>query len=174
MPNNRHIAMQRLQSLKRKFKSNESFHNKYTAFLNDVITQGYAEPVPQLEMERAPGRTWYIPHHGVYHPKKNTLRVVYDCGAVYQGTSLNSELLQGPDLTNSLVGVLLRFRREPVTVMADVRSMFHQVRVSKSDIDFLRFIWWRDGDIEQDPIDHRMLVNLFGAVSSPSCASFAL
>ena len=125
-------------------------------------------------MDRAPGRTWYIPHHGVYHPKKNTLRVVYDCGAVYQGTSLNSELLQGPDLTNSLVGVLLRFRREPVALMADIRSMFHQVRVSKPVIDFLRFIWWRDGHIEQDPIDHRMLVHLFGAVSSPSCASFAL
>ena len=69
--------------------------------------------------------------------------------------------------------VLLRFRREPVALMADIRSMF-QVRVSKSDIDFLRFIWWRDGDIEQDPIDHRMLVHLFRAVSSPSCASFAL
>ncbi|KAK0134727.1 hypothetical protein N1851_029616 [Merluccius polli] len=155
MPNNRHIAMQRLQSLKRKFKRNESFYNEYTAFLNDVITQGYAEPVPQLEIEGVQGRTWYIPHHGVYHPKKNTLRVVYDCGAGYQGTSLNSELLQGPDLTNSLVGVLLRFRREPVALMAI-------------------FLWWRDGDIEQDPTDHRMLVHLFGAVSSPSCASFAL
>ena len=42
--------------------------------------------------------------------------------------------------------------------MADIRSMFYQVRVSKSDIDFLRFLWWRDGDIEQDPVDHRMLV----------------
>ncbi|KAK0141927.1 hypothetical protein N1851_020398 [Merluccius polli] len=174
MPNNRHIAMQCLQSLKRKFKRNESFYNEYTAFLNDVITQGYAEPVPQLEIEGVQGRTWYIPHHGVYHPKKNTLRVVYDCGAGYQGTSLNSELLQGPDLTNSLVGVLLRFRREPVALMADIRSMFHQVRVPTSDIDFLRFLWWRDGDIEQDPTDHRMLVHLFGAVSSPSCASFAL
>ena len=120
------------------------------------------------------GRTWYIPHHGVYHPKKNTLRVVFHCGAGYQGTSLNSELL-GPDLTDSLVGVLLRFRSEPVALMADIRSMFHQVRVSKSDIDFLRFLWWRDGDRRrQDPIDHRMLVHLFGAVSSPSCASFAL
>ena len=82
MPNNHHIAMQRLQSLKRKLKRNESFYNEYTAFLNDVITQGYAEPVPQLEIGGVQGRTWYIPHHGVYHPKKNTLRVVFDCGAV--------------------------------------------------------------------------------------------
>jgi hypothetical protein len=70
MPNNRLIAMQGLQSLKRKFKRNESFHNEYTAFLNDVITQGYAEPVPQLEMEGALGRIWYIQHHGVHHPKR--------------------------------------------------------------------------------------------------------
>lgn len=174
LPNNRHIAMQRLQSLKRKLKRSESFHDEYSAFLSDVIAQGYAEVVPQEELEGTEGRIWYIPHHGVYHPKKNTLRVVFDCGAVYQGRSLNSELLQGPDLTNSLIGVLLRFRREPIALMADIRSMFHQVRVSKSDIDFLRFLWWTDGNIEQDPIDYRMLVHLFGAASSPSCASFAL
>ena len=68
--------------------------------------------------------------------------MVFDCGVMYQGTSLNSELLQGPDLTNSLVGVLPRFRREPVVLMADIRSMFHKVRVSKSDIEFLCFLWW--------------------------------
>lgn len=174
MPNNRLIAMQRLQSLKRKLKRNESFHKEYADFLNDVIAQGYAEVVPQEELDGDEGRIWYLPHHGVYHPKKNTLRVVFDCGTVYQGMSLNSELLQGPDLTNSLVGVLLRFRQEPIALMADIKSMFHQVRVSKSDIDFLRFLWWPDGSIEQDPVDHRMLVHLFGAVSSPSCASFAL
>ena len=174
LPNNRPIALQRLQSLKRKLKKNEMFHDEYSAFLNDVIAQGYAEVVPQEELGGVEGRTWYIPHHGVYHPKKNTLRVVFDCGAVYQGKSLNSELLQGPDLTNSLIGVLLRFRQEPIALMADIKSMFHQVRVTKSDTDFLRFLWWRDGNIEQDPVDHRMLVHLFGATSSPSCASFAL
>lgn len=36
--------------------------------------------------------------HGVYHLKKKTIRVVFDCGAKFQGTYVNSELLQGPDL----------------------------------------------------------------------------
>lgn len=58
--------------------------------------------------------------------------------------------------------------------MADIKSMFHQVRVSKSDIGFLRFLWRTDGNIDKDPKDHRMLVHLFGAALSPSCASFAL
>ncbi|KAB5513392.1 hypothetical protein PHYPO_G00249400 [Pangasianodon hypophthalmus] len=130
--------------------------------------------VPQEEVEGDKGRIWCIPHHGVYHPKKNTLRVVFDCGAGYQGRYMNSELVQDPNLTNPLTGVLLRFRLEPIALMADIKSMFNQLRVSKSDIDFLHFLWWPDGDTEQDPLEHCMLVNLFGAVSSPSCASFAL
>nr|XP_006821169.1 PREDICTED: uncharacterized protein LOC102805354 [Saccoglossus kowalevskii] len=56
------------------------------------------------------GRGWYIPHHGVYHPKKpQKIRTVFDCSAKCQGMALNDLLLQGPDLTNNLVGVLLRF-----------------------------------------------------------------
>lgn len=54
--------------------------------------------------------------------------MVFDCGATYQGRSLNSELLQGADLTNTIIGVLLRFRLEPVDLIADIKSMFHQAR----------------------------------------------
>lgn len=49
------------------------------------------------------------------------------CSIAFQGTSLNSELLQGPDLTITLLGVLLRFQQEPVAVMEDTEGMFHQV-----------------------------------------------
>ncbi|XP_070570012.1 uncharacterized protein [Ptychodera flava] len=90
------------------------------------------------------------------------------------GTSLNDQLLQGPDMTNSLIGVLLRFRQDPVALVADIKQMFHQVRVDPSDCDVLRFLWWPNGDLTKDPIDHQMLVHLFGATSSPSCASYAL
>ncbi len=110
MPNNRCIAEQRAMSLKRKFQRNKEYHQEYVHFLNDVIKNGYAERVPQHQLNGTEGKIWYIPHHGVYHPKKKTLRAVFDCGASYKGTSLNSQLLQGPDLTNSLFGVLLRFR----------------------------------------------------------------
>lgn len=99
------------------------------------------------ELERCDGRLWYIPHHGVYHPKKHKIRVVFDCGASFQGASLNSMLLPGPDLTSSLVSVLVRFRLEPVAMMADIESMFHQVRVHPEDCDVLRFLWWPEGNI---------------------------
>lgn len=97
--------------------------------------------------------------------------MVFDGGATFQGTSLNSELLQGPNLTSSLFGVLTRFRQEPVACMGDIQAMFYQVKVAEEDRDFLRFLWWPDGDLSKEPTGYRMTVHVFGAVSSPSCAS---
>ena len=174
LPNNRCVAEQRLRSLKRKMDKNGSFKGEYPTFLNNMITQGYAEMIPADQQEQSDGKLWYIPHHGVYHPRKGKLRVVFDCGATYEGTSLNCQLLQGPDLTNSLIRVLIRFRQEPVAVMADIQAMFHQVHVSDEHINFLRFLWWPDGDTAESPLEYRMKVHLFRAVSSPSCANYAL
>ncbi|XP_059184653.1 uncharacterized protein LOC131967729 [Centropristis striata] len=174
LPNNHCVAEQRLQSLKRKFDKNSQFKEEYVASVNDMLTQGYAEMVPADQLKQSDGKVWYIPHHGVYHPRKGKLRVVFDCGSTYKGTSLNCHLLQGPDLTNSLIGVLIRFRQEPVAVMADIKAMFHQVHVAKGHTDFLRFLWWPDGDTTPSPMECRMKVHLFGAVSSPSCANYAL
>ncbi|KAK0151244.1 hypothetical protein N1851_007617 [Merluccius polli] len=111
----------------------------------------------------------------VYHPKKKTLRLVFDYKASFKGTSLNNQLLKRPDLTNSLFGVLTRFtRQEPVALMTDIKAMFHQVKVSQKHVDFLHFIWWPNGDVTQNLIDYRMKVHLFGTTSSPSCANYAL
>ncbi|KAM8861775.1 uncharacterized protein ACB058_008484 isoform 2-T2 [Synchiropus picturatus] len=174
MPDNRSLAEQRLISLKRKFHRNPDFHKEYSTFMRELVNKQYATKVPKEELHRKDGRLWFIPHHGVYHPKKRKLRVVFDCTASYQGVSLNNELLQGPDLTNTLVGVLTRFRKDTVGMMADIDSMFYQVTVPKEDSDLLRFLWWPDGDLSSEPADYRMCVHLFGAASSPSCASYAL
>ena len=118
---------------------------------------------------------WYLPHHPVIHEQKpGKVRVVFDCAARFGDTSLNDQLLQGPDLTNNLTGVLLRFQQEPVALMADVQQIFHQVHVAPDDCHALQFLWWEDGDLSKNPVDHQMLVHLFGATSSPCCANFTL
>ncbi|CAI5649405.1 unnamed protein product [Oreochromis niloticus] len=174
MPNNRKVAEQRALHLKRKLERNTPFHTEYSAFMSNIITKGYAVKVPEKDLGRDDGKVWYLPHHGVYHPKKHKLRVVFDCGASYKGTTLNDQLLQGPNLTSTLLGVIIRFRQEEVAIMADVEAMFHQVKVPDEDSDLLRFLWWTSGDITQKIVEYKMVVHIFGATSSPSCASFAL
>ncbi|XP_066988207.1 uncharacterized protein [Macrobrachium rosenbergii] len=106
--------------------------------------------------------------------KPNKIRVVFDCSAKYQGSSLNDKLMQGPDMTNSLIGVLIRFRLERVALMGDIESMFYQVQVPKVQHKYLRFLWWPGGELESELTEYRMGVHIFGAVSSPSIANYAL
>ena len=78
--------------------------------------------------------------------------------------SLNAQVLQGPDLTNKAVGVLLRFREEPVALMADVEAMYHQLKVHPDDVDALRSLWYPDCDLTREPEEYHMAVHLFGGV----------
>lgn len=180
MPNNKKVAEQRVLNLRRKFTKNHQFHSDYTNFMNDIISKGHVERFYVENLERYDGRVWHIPHHGVYHPHKKKIRVVFDCGATFGGKSLNTQLLQGPNITTSLVGVveicviIIRFRKEPVVITADTEAMFHWVRVPPFDSDLLRFLWWPNGKYEQHPVEYQMVAHLFGATSFPNSASFAL
>ncbi|XP_040191273.1 uncharacterized protein LOC120924392 [Rana temporaria] len=172
LPNNKRLALIRLHHLKKRLKGNRQYHEHYTAFMEETIRKGDAEPAPSLSEEET---VWYIPHHRVYHPKKpDKLRVVFDCSAKFKGISLNNTLLTGPDLINSLVGVLCRFRKEAVAVICDIEKMFHQFYIPSEMRNYLRFLWWENGQLETEPKEYRMAVHLFGASSSPGCANFGL
>lgn len=81
MPNNRKMVVQRLFQLKKRLQKDPTFFAEYNTFINELLAKGYAEMVPEEELNRGSGKVWYIPHHGVYHPTKKKLRVVFDCGA---------------------------------------------------------------------------------------------
>lgn len=136
---------------------------------------GYAQGVPEVELDVASKLLWYLRHHAVVNPNKpRKLKVVFDCAARYKGTLFNDQLLSGPNLTNCLFGFLLRFCQEPVALSSDMEAMFHQVLADPKDIDALRFLWWPDNDLSKQPVKYRMKVYLFGTMSSPSCASVGL
>eukprot|EP00112_Aurelia_sp_Birch-Aquarium-sp1_P001995 Seg1219.7 transcript_id=Seg1219.7/GoldUCD/mRNA.D3Y31 product="hypothetical protein" protein_id=Seg1219.7/GoldUCD/D3Y31 len=175
LPNNKSVAEHRLKHLKRKLSRDVGLCEKSTNFIDDLMMKDHARKVPQDQISRNDGAVWYLPHHNVFNAKKHEkVRIVFDCAATYRGKSLNDNVLQGPDFTNPLVGVLLRFRQESMALMADVDSMFHQVRVHPNDFDALRFLWFPHGDLSKDPEEYQMLVHLFGGVLSPCCASYAL
>ena len=89
------------------------------------------------------GRVWYLPHHGVYHPQKpDKIRVVFEL-----------------------------FRQEDVAVMAGIEKMYFQILVADDHRSLLRFLWWKDGDMSKEIIDHEMCVYVFGGVSSGACSN---
>ena len=112
LPCNKHQAAQRLSYLKRKFDKNEKFKADYVRLMKAIVAKDYTR---NSTMIATPGKIWYLPHRGVYHPKKpGKIRVVFDLSAEYKGKCLNKELLPGPDLANQIIGVLVRFREEHV------------------------------------------------------------
>ena len=173
LPNSRAVAERRLGSLKRRLRRDAQLHQRYAETMQMYIERGYAEPV--LESTGAGGRRWFLPHHPVMNPNKpHIVRIAFDCALRCCSVSLNELLMQGPQLMNNLVGVLTRFRLENIALVADIEAMFHQVMVAPEDRDALRFLWWPGGDLAEMPRVYRMAVHLFGATSSPSCASFCL
>ena len=174
LPNNRKMAEQRLKSIERKFANDATFREQYKGFIDNLIEKGYATIVEEDEPEPEVGMVWYLPHHAVFHPRKKKIRVVFDATAEFMGISLNGQLIQGPDLMNKLLGVLLRWRQYAIAFMADLESMFYRVKVIPEHRDLLRFLWWPNGDVTKKPRVYRMNAHIFGAVSSPSVCIYAL
>ena len=175
LPNNRAMAERRLKFLKKRLDKDPQLLKNYSNYIDDLVKKGYARKIPEERLTPKNGNVWYLPHHPVFHPQKpGKTRVVFDCSAKFEGTSLNDELLQGPDLTNSLTSVLTRFRQSPVAFMADIEAMFNQVRTPLEDCDVLRFLWSPNGDTSINPEEFQMTVHLFDGISSSSCANFAL
>ncbi len=169
-PNNRSMAVQRLESLDRKLQRNNELKQNYDDGINELLKNGYAMKVPDKDVKKNNGLVWYLPHHAVINPNKDKIRIVFDAAAKYAGRSLNNSVHQGPDMIAKLLGVVLRSRLRPICIMADVSAMFYQVKVSEEHQDVLRFLWRSDGDVQ----DYRLTRHVFGGTWSPAAACYAL
>ncbi|XP_059058487.1 uncharacterized protein LOC131851945 [Achroia grisella] len=167
-PANYDSAMRRLELIEKKLDKNEDMKNRYKQQITTLLERGYAEIAPPVKTERV----WYLPHFAVINPQKpDKLRIVHDAAAKTRGISLNDMLLSGPDLLQSLPGVLMRFRQRRVAVTADIKDMFMRVTIREEDRDMQRFLW--RGDRRQGPaVEYRMKSVIFGATSSPCTAIY--
>lgn len=172
MPNNYWQAYNRLQTTRKKLLNDDALKEQYTDFMKMMTDRGYMERVPEDELNLE--TQWFLTHHGVRHKRKGKLRIVFDCSLKFKGICLNDRLWKGPDLTNSLVGVLLRFRNNHIAVSGDIEKMFYNVQVPENDRTHLRFLWYENNNLNEEPVQYRLTVHLFGATSSPAVANFAL
>ncbi|KAL4008256.1 hypothetical protein ACER0C_002108 [Sarotherodon galilaeus] len=131
----------------------------------------YCQEVHKLEVVDCSSESWYLPHHVVHH--NNKARLVFNCSYQYNRLSLNSQLLPGPILGPSLLGVLLRFREHTVAISGDIKAMFHQIRLLPEDRPLLQFLW-RSMRKDEEPSMYEWQVLPFGTTCSPCCATYAL
>ncbi|XP_076043736.1 uncharacterized protein LOC143026841 [Oratosquilla oratoria] len=171
VPDSEPMAFERLQRLKRKFKDNE-YYRQYDQFMINLLDKGYAEEVPTCDVKNQ--QAWYIPHFRVRHPtKSNRVRVVFDCAARVNNLPFNDLLRQGPEISNLFLGVFLRFRLGLHAYIADIKTMYYQVKMPEGDRDYLRFLRWKAGQIGGDIVKLRITYP-FGACCSPSILNYAL
>ena len=65
LPNNQSMVEKRLMHLKKWFQKDCKFYEDYNKFMEEIISKGYSR---EAKTNSPDGRTWYLPHHGVYHP----------------------------------------------------------------------------------------------------------
>ncbi|XP_052799499.1 uncharacterized protein LOC128231119 [Mya arenaria] len=172
LPNNRPNAVRRTASFVSSLQKDHVKKEHTLDFMEDLFEKGHAEKAPPLDPKE---EAWYLPLFGVYHPKKkDRIRIVFDSSAKYNGLSLNDVLMTGPNLTNNLLGVLMRFRKGAVAVMADIQQMFYSFLVRQDHRRYLRFVWPEDNDLSNNLLDYQMNVHVFGNRPSPAVATYGL
>ncbi|XP_055910446.1 uncharacterized protein LOC129944807 [Eupeodes corollae] len=173
LPDSYPMAEKRLISFEKSLLKRPELLKWMNQYIKDLLSKGYARIVSDEELCQEHPRVWYTPTFVVVnqnkHPPKP--RVVADVAAKVNGVSLNSHLLKGPDNLVPLHAGLFKFRERKVAVNADVREMFHRIKICEADQHCQRFLW-RDGDVSRRPAVYIMQVMMFGPSCSPTSAQF--
>lgn len=85
-------------------------------------------------------------------------------------TSINAALHKGPNFANSMISVMLRFRRFPIAWVSDASEMFTNCRLNKEDGKYHRFLWRRGDKI----IVYQSIGHVFGNKGSPAVAMYVV
>ena len=167
--NNFFAAFSQLTSLHKRLSNEIQLKELYGQTLTTDLQKFFVRPVEMQQPE--PEKIWYLPHHPVFNPNKpGKVRRVAKSAAKFNGQSLNSILITGPDLLNNLVGILLRFRENPVAILSDFEGMFMQIAIRHEGQSALRFLWPNEEIVNQ----YQFTRLIFGAACSPFCAIFVL
>lgn len=172
LPDNRQQVLKRATILDNSLRKNPIKCEHALTFMQRIFDAKHAELAPPLKEDE---ECWFLPIFSVYHPKKpDQVRMVFDSSAQCNSVSLNNVLLTGPDFTNSLLGVLLRFRLDNIGAMADIQQMFHCFKVREDHRNYLRFFWYLDNNPQKQLVEYRMCVHVFGNSPSPAVATYGL
>ena len=153
LPNNYPAAMATLKSTEKKLSTDSDWASKYSEQIKDHEDRGVARKLSREELDLWSGPVFYLSHMALEQPKSLTtpVRLVFNSSQIYRGISLNSFLAKGPDCyNNNLLGMLLRWRENPVVMVGDIKKMYNSVFLEELEQHTHRFLW---RDLEDRPPD---------------------
>ncbi|XP_055604816.1 uncharacterized protein LOC129753047 [Uranotaenia lowii] len=169
----RAIAERRFHSLERRLYRDLQICEDYTKFIEEYIRLGHMTKVDDPVDDSYPH--CYLPHHPVFKESSTStkIRVVFDASCkTSSGFSINDMQLVGPVIQDDLLSIVLRFRKHPIALVADIEKMYRQVKLHPNDCVFQRILWRTD---PQDPIrTYELQTVTYGFASAPFLATRAL
>lgn len=156
----RNMALRRFYALENRLAKNPVLARKYIEFMQDYERLGHMRKATR---PIDTGQThYYIPHHAVLQK----FRVVFDASALStNGLSFNEIQLAGPRIQDELYVIILQFRLGRIGINADIKKMFRQIKIDKSQWDMQR-VFWREGP-HQPISEYQLTVVTYGMKSSP-------
>ena len=125
--------------------------SEYNQIIKDQLKADVIEKLEQRITEPQVDQVHCLPHRPVIRNDKQTskVRTVNEASSkIGNRPSLNDCLLPGPSLTESLFGVLIRFRLHRYVFSADIENALLQIILDESHRDFFRFLYFKDlGDL---------------------------
>ena len=129
LPDNKFVVEAMLKSTEERLLKNSEMAAVYQKQIEDMLERGVARKL-QVEELYAKGPRYYVSHHEVLKEGSSTpCRIVFNSSFKYKGYSLNDYWAKGPDMLNSLIGILLRFRQFFYCICNDVSKMYHSVHI---------------------------------------------
>ncbi|XP_055619147.1 uncharacterized protein LOC129764254 [Toxorhynchites rutilus septentrionalis] len=135
-------ALRLFQLLERRLSNDPQLKSQYDSFLAEYLELGHMRLVP--ENEEKSEISHYLPHHPVLKESSSTtkLRVVFDGSSkTSTGFSLNQALQVGPTVQDDLLTLIIRFRKYPIALVADIEKMYRQVLLDPRDTPLQRICW---------------------------------
>ena len=124
-----------LVKLEKWLQKNKSHAQVYQEQVEDMISRGVSRKLTKERVEEYHGPIHYVSRHPVLKPQSESTpcRIVFNSSAAYSGHILNDYWAKGPQLLNSLVGILLRFREYEIAITGDIKKMYHAVKITELD-----------------------------------------
>ena len=114
---------------------------EYDRAIKDQLDKGIIERFHQSEKVQPCHPIHYLPHNCVVSEDKSTnkLRIVYNALVRENGPDC---LHTWPPLTPDIPEILIRFRVQPIALVADIKRAFLMTTVKEEDREVLRFCGW--------------------------------